>query len=68
MKNSLEKYIHIVGRGEINEIISLAKQLGPIKLHHVNSTKVGGGVAEILNCIIPAFKSLGFDVSWDVIK
>lgn len=68
MKNSIEKYIPLVGRGEINEITSLAEQLGPTKIQHINSTKLGGGVAEILNCILPLFKSLGFDVSWDVIK
>ena len=68
MKNSLEKYVPLVGRGEIDEIISLADQLGPTKIQHVNSTKVGGGVAEILNCILPSFRSLNIDVSWDVIK
>lgn len=66
--NSLAKYIPLVGQGEINEIISLAEYIGPTTIQHINSTKAGGGVAEILNCILPLFKSLGFDVSWDVIK
>ena len=56
MKNSLDKYVPYVGEGEVNEIISLAKQLGPIKIQHINSTRTGGGVAEILNCIIPRGK------------
>ena len=51
--NSLAKYIPLVGQGEINELISLAESLGPMTIQHINSTKAGGGVAEILNCILP---------------
>ncbi|WP_455393161.1 glycosyltransferase [[Eubacterium] cellulosolvens] len=68
MVNALRKYQKLVGRGDVNEIISLAKTLGPLKIHHINSTRVGGGVAEILNCTIPIYESLGFDVTWDVIQ
>jgi trehalose synthase len=68
MNSSLKKYLPLIGQGELNEIISLAEKAAPLKVQHVNSTKVGGGVAEILNCILPLFKSLGIDVSWDVVK
>ena len=68
MEDVLEQYLPLVGSGDINEIKSLAKNLGPIKIQHINSTRTGGGVAEILNCTIPIFKCLGFDVKWDVIK
>jgi len=68
MNNGLKQYLPLVGKGEINEIISLANNLGPVKIHHINSTRTGGGVAEILNCTIPIFKSLGFDVTWDVMQ
>ena len=68
MKNVLKQYQPLVGSGDINEIISLAKNLGPLKIQHINSTRVGGGVAEILNCTVPIYQSLGFDVAWDVIK
>ncbi len=67
-KDPLAKYIPLVGQGEINELISLAESLGPLTIQHINSTKAGGGVAEILNCILPLFKSLGIEVFWDVIK
>jgi trehalose synthase len=64
----LRKYESLLGQGEINEIISLANELGPLKIHHINSTRVGGGVAEILNYTIPIYEDLGFDVTWDVIQ
>ncbi len=68
MNNALKKYQPLVGKGDIDEIISLAEILGDLKIHHINSTREGGGVAEILNCTIPIYQTLGFDVSWDVIQ
>ena len=35
---------------------------------HVNSTAFGGGVAEILNSIVPLMRDAGLDVHWEVIK
>ncbi|OPY78561.1 MAG: Trehalose synthase [Syntrophorhabdus sp. PtaU1.Bin058] len=35
---------------------------------HVNSTREGGGVAEILQRMIPILRSLGIDARWEVIK
>jgi trehalose synthase len=35
---------------------------------HVNSTKAGGGVAEILQRMIPLLRSLGIDARWEVIE
>ena len=35
---------------------------------HVNSTRKGGGVAEILAKLVPLKKELGIDVSWEVIE
>jgi trehalose synthase len=34
---------------------------------HVNSTRVGGGVAEILEKLVPLTRELGVDASWEVI-
>ncbi|UCH87915.1 MAG: glycosyltransferase [Thermoplasmata archaeon] len=68
MNNEIKKYESLMGKGEINEIISLAKELGPVKIQNINSTKQGGGVAELLISTIPLFQNLGFDVSWDVIS
>jgi trehalose synthase len=61
-------YAEIVGKDAIEETISLAERLPNKSLLHVNSTAVGGGVAEILNRMVPLMKELGLDVRWDVIR
>lgn len=62
-----DRYSSIIGKPEINEIKSLAKNLRKRKVQHINSTKEGGGVAEILNRLVPLMKSLDIDVTWDTI-
>jgi len=37
-------------------------------VQNINSTSVGGGVAEILNRMVPLLKELGVDARWDLIK
>lgn len=63
----LEDYASIVTSGVIKEIEELARLLGPAKIINVNSTKEGGGVAEILGWFIPILADLGIDVHWEVI-
>ncbi len=63
----LDKYTSIVGKAEIDEIKSLAGYLKGKRVHHINSTKEGGGVAEILQRLVPLMKSLGIKASWDAI-
>ncbi len=64
----LDHYTPIVGKVEIDEIKLLAKHLRGVKVHHINSTKEGGGVAEILNRMVPLMQSLGIVASWDAIE
>lgn len=64
----LNRYAKIVGRAEIDEIKSLAKHLKNKKVLHINSTKKGGGVAEILQRMVPIMQSLGIEVMWETIK
>lgn len=66
-KHKLGDYAPIVTAGVIDEIRELAKLLGPSKIVNVNSTKEGGGVAEILGWFIPILEDLGMTVQWDVI-
>lgn len=46
----------------------LAERLTGKTVQNVNSTSVGGGVAEILTRMIPLLRQLGLDVRWEVIK
>lgn len=64
----LDGYEPIVGRAVIEELRLLAGRLSGKTVQHVNSTSVGGGVAEILNGIVPFLKELGVETRWDVIK
>lgn len=64
----LEDYATIVGGGEIHELREMARRLDGRSVKMVNSTAVGGGVAEILNRLIPLFGDLDVNVRWDVMK
>ncbi len=68
MSTMLKQYSDIVGEEVINQLHQLAALLKDIRVVHVNSTKRGGGVAEILNKLIPLKKELGINVSWEVIE
>jgi trehalose synthase len=62
----LEDYVPVVGAPEVQELHALAAQLKGRSVQMVNSTSVGGGVAEILSRLVPLLKELGVDVRWDV--
>jgi trehalose synthase len=64
----IEEYAPIVGEAAIEELILLAKHLNGKVIQNINSTAVGGGVAEILTRMIPLLKQLGVDARWNVIK
>ncbi|MCK5573838.1 MAG: glycosyltransferase [Bacteroidetes bacterium] len=64
----IEEYVSIVGQPTIDELFLLARNLEGKVVQNINSTAVGGGVAEILTRIIPLLKQLGVDARWDVIK
>jgi trehalose synthase len=46
----------------------LAELLKGRSLLHVNSTRWGGGVAEMLHRLVPLFQDLKIDTRWDVIE
>lgn len=64
----LDDYIPIVGQSVIDELKLLAEKLKEKTVLHVNSTALGGGVAEILNRMIPLLNELGVNARWEVIK
>jgi trehalose synthase len=64
----LEEYAPIVDRNIIDELYLLAEKLKGRVIQNINSTAVGGGVAEILNRMLPLMRDLGVDFRWDLIK
>ncbi len=67
MAGLLDAYAKVVGEDAISHLRQLASNLKGIKVVHVNSTRVGGGVAEILERLVPLQQELGFDAHWEVI-
>jgi trehalose synthase len=64
----LEDYREIVGKATIDELFLLARRLEGRTVQNINSTAVGGGVAEILLRMMPLLQQLGVSARWDVIK
>jgi len=63
----LDQYAAVVGTDVITHLRQLAKPLEGASVVHVNSTHTGGGVAEILNKLVPLTLELGIDTTWEVI-
>src|SRR5215469_5991092 len=63
----LEDYAPIIGVPELDEIRFLARHLQGKTVKMVNSTAVGGGVAEILNRLVPLMSELEINTKWEVI-
>ena len=68
MSIQLQDYQETVGPGVIEELRVLADRVAGKRMQHINSTPVGGGVAEILTRLVPLLRELGVEASWDVIK
>jgi trehalose synthase len=66
--SALSELEQIVGPQVIHQLQGLAARLGHQRLVHVNSTRTGGGVAEILQRIIPLWNELGIETRWEVIE
>jgi len=64
----IEKYTSLVGQSIIDDLKLLGERLKGKIIQHINSTPVGGGVAEILNRMVPLLRELEVDTRWDVIK
>jgi len=65
---NLSSYEPVVGRQAISQLRQLADDLNGARVVHVNSTRSGGGVAEILDWLIPLMNDLGLKATWEVIE
>ncbi len=64
----IESYTGISPRGDLLLLRKLADNLAGKTFLHINSTREGGGVAEILQRMVPILSSLGIKARWDIIK
>lgn len=63
----LSKYKRVVGEDVISNIKQKAKRLNKKHVVFINSTYQGGGVAEMLNSLIPLFNDVGVKVGWRIL-
>lgn len=63
----LKDYKGIIKDSLFSEITKLARDLKGLKVVMINATPKGGGVAEILNSLIPLMRGLDIDARWHVI-
>ncbi len=64
----LDRYKGIVSASLIEQIYEVAHSLAGLHVLYVNTTAQGGGVAEILNELLPIMGELGIQHDWKVIS
>lgn len=64
----ISQYSGISPKGDLLLLQKLGEKLKKKSFLHINSTKAGGGVAEILQRMIPMLNELGVNTRWEVIE
>jgi trehalose synthase len=67
LQNMMAEYKAVTSSNVIHHLEQLAAPLKGAKVLHINSTKEGGGVAEILHKLIPLKQALGIKADWEII-
>ena len=65
---SLNNYRGIVGDEVISTLCRKAGRLYEKHVLHINSTHYGGGVAEILDSLVPLMNNVGIDADWRMLN
>ena len=65
---SIEDYAPHLSPAMLHDLRSAAREVQHLRFVHVNSTAVGGGVAEILQSLVPLMNSLGVETERMVIS
>ncbi len=68
MSSPYSAYRSIIGKAEHDLIARLAQRLEGRSLAMVNSTRDGGGVAEILRNMVPLLNEIGVPTDWEIIE
>jgi len=67
-EKSIDDYVDCVEVEQVERIKEKAHELSGLRVLHLSSTPYGGGVAELLNALIPLMKNVGLDVRWQVLE
>ena len=63
---TIQNYYGIVDDVVIHKLYNISKKLINKRIVHINSTYVGGGVAEMLSTFIPLMNDIGVDMEWRI--
>jgi trehalose synthase len=66
--SQLDAFAEFLGSQEVDEIKFLGQALHGARIQHVNSTSIGGGVAEILARLSPMMRGVGVESEWTVME
>ncbi len=64
----LRRYAQVVGDDTLRALEALARKLRGHRMVMVNTTKTGGGVAEILHRLVVILNELGVPTTWEVME
>jgi trehalose synthase len=64
----LDRYAEVVGADAMRSLEILARRLRGRRVVMVNTTKTGGGVAEILHRVVVILNELGIPTTWEVME
>ena len=67
-RSPLDRYQPLIGGRAIERLLRKARRLDGFKVLHVNSTRQGGGVAEILSSLTHLMNDIGIETEWRVIE
>jgi trehalose synthase len=63
----LADYADVIGEARLAELRALAAAAAGRSMLHINATAYGGGVAEILQNLVPLLRDAGVDAGWSVL-
>jgi len=66
-KKVLSDYEPVVGPEVVAGLRTASASLAGARVLHVNATAYGGGVAELLQTLVPLMRDVGIDAEWQVI-
>ncbi len=65
---ALDDYLAYMDPDQAGELLTLAAEMRHLRMVHLNSTATGGGVAEVLQSLVPLFSALGIETERIVIN
>jgi len=63
----IERYVDTADGELIAQIQTAARPIYGLRVLHVNSTYHGGGVAAMLNCLVPLMNDVGVNADWNLL-